>query len=82
MAKPRGLTFKPTQIGNYVSGMLIGIANLASGKYAMIDDDGLGFNLVPWRPVLEKRLERHVSGIAMPDGGIDWTIGRSRGLGL
>ncbi len=45
-------------------------------------DDGLGFSLVPWQPVLEKRLERHVSGIAMPDGGIDWTFERSRGLSL
>jgi hypothetical protein len=26
--------------------------------------------------------ERHVTGIAIPDGGIDWTFGRSRGLGL
>lgn len=80
-AKARGLTFKPTESGNYVSGTLAGSVNLASGKFAMIDD-GLGFSLVPWHPVLEKRLEHHVSGIAMPAGGIDWTFGRSRGLGL
>jgi type IV secretory pathway VirD2 relaxase len=81
MAKTRGLTFKPTEIGNYVSGTLIGTANLASGKYAMIDD-GFGFSLVPWRPMLERHLDRHVTGIAMPDRGIDWTMGRNRGLGL
>jgi hypothetical protein len=78
LAKARGLIFKPTETGNYLSGTLIGTANLASGKFAMIDD-GLGFSLVPWRPVLEQQLGRHVTGIAMPDGGIDWTLGRSRG---
>jgi type IV secretory pathway VirD2 relaxase len=81
MANARGLAFKPAETGNYVSGRLVGSVNLASGRFAMIDD-GLGFSLVPWHPVLEKQLERHVTGISMPDGGIDWTFGRSRGLGL
>jgi type IV secretory pathway VirD2 relaxase len=81
MAKARGLTFKPAEAGNYVSGTLAGAVNLGSGKFAMIDD-GLGFSLVPWQPVLEQRLGRQVTGIAMPGGGIDWTFGRSRGLGL
>jgi type IV secretory pathway VirD2 relaxase len=81
MAKARGLTFKPAETGNYVSGTFIGSVNLASGKFAMIED-GLGFSLVPWHPVLEKRLERYVAGIAMPDGDIDWTFGRTRGLSL
>ncbi|HEX5281972.1 MAG TPA: DUF3363 domain-containing protein [Micropepsaceae bacterium] len=81
MAKARGLTFKPAEAGNYVSGTLVGAVNLGSGKFAMIDD-GLGFSLVPWQPVLEQRLGRHVTGVAMPVGGIDWTFGRSRGIGL
>jgi hypothetical protein len=81
MANAPGLTFKPTEIGNYVSGTLIGAVNLASGRYAMIDD-GLGFSLVPWHPVLERQIQRHLTGMAMPDGGIDWNLGRSRGLGL
>jgi len=81
IAKARGLIFQPAEVGNYVSGTLAGSVNLASGKFAMIDD-GLGFSLVPWHPALEKQLERHVTGITMPGGGIDWTFGRSRGLGL
>jgi hypothetical protein len=28
---------------------------LASGRYAMLDD-GMGFSLVPWKPVVEQRL--------------------------
>jgi hypothetical protein len=81
MAKARGLAFRPAETGNYVSGTLVGSVNLASGKFVMIED-GLGFSLVPRHPVLEPGLERHVTGIAIPDGGIDWTFGRSRGLGL
>lgn len=81
MAKARGLTFKPTEAGNYVSGTLVGATNLGGGKFAMIDD-GLGFSLVPWRSVLEQRLRRQVAGVAMAGGGIEWTFGRTRGIGL
>lgn len=49
--------------------------------FAMIDD-GPGFQLVPWSPNLEKKLGQHVSGAACDDGGIEWSIGRKRGLGL
>jgi hypothetical protein len=45
-------------------------------------DDGLGFQLVPWSPSLEKKLGQHVSGATRDDGGIEWDIGRKRGLGL
>jgi hypothetical protein len=45
-------------------------------------DDGLGFQLVPWSPSLEKQIGRHVSGDARDDGGVDWDFGRKRGLGL
>lgn len=45
-------------------------------------DDGLGFSLVPWRPVLEQRIGRVVSGVALPGGDVNWSLGRNRGLGL
>lgn len=45
-------------------------------------DSGLGFQLVPWNDALVKRLRQQVEGVPMPGGGIDWTLGRSRGLGL
>jgi type IV secretory pathway VirD2 relaxase len=81
LAAERGLTWQPTVPGNYVTGTLVGSAQLSSGRFAMIDD-GLGFSLVPWQPVLDKRIGQHVSGIAMPGGGVDWSFSRSRGLGL
>ncbi len=54
---------------------------LSSGRFAMIDN-GLGFQLVPWSPGLEKKLGQHVSGAAREDRGIEWSIGRKRGPSL
>ena len=42
-------------------------------------DNGLGFQLVPWLPSLERELGRQVSGIA-GSGGVDWNFGRKREL--
>jgi hypothetical protein len=55
--------------------------SLASGRFAMIDDDGPGISLVPWTPSLERQLGRHVSGVARA-GGIEWGFGKKRGLGI
>ena len=35
----------------------------------MLLDDGLGFQLVPWSPSLEKRLGQQVGGVALPAAG-------------
>ena len=69
------------QLGEYVTGLYRQRIMLASGRFAMIDE-GLGFQLVPWSPSLERNLGKHVSGVARADGGIDWSFGRQRGLGL
>ena len=81
MAAERGLTYAPSGPGEYVSGRLAGVANLASGRFAMIED-GLGFQLVPWQPVLEKRLDHYISGVRRDDGGIEWDFSRKRQIGL
>ena len=82
MAAERGLTFTAAvKTGEYVSGTLVGSTQLVSGRFAMIDD-GMGFQLVPWQPVLEQRIGQHVTGIARDAGGIEWDFGRKRGLGL
>jgi len=81
MARERGLTYMPANAGEYVSGRLAGVASLVSGRFAMIDN-GLGFQLVPWLPLLEKHIGRHISGLQRDDGGIEWTFGRNRGLSL
>jgi len=81
LAAERGREWQPAIPGDYVTGQLVGSTQLSSGRFAMIDD-GLGFSLVPWRPALEQQMSRHISGVAMPGGDVDWSFGRKRGLGL
>jgi hypothetical protein len=76
-----GLAYQPVEEGERVSGVYRQRVTLASGRFAMIDDD-LGFHLVPWRPALEKELGREVGGIMDSFGRVDWDFGRKRGLGL
>jgi uncharacterized protein DUF3363 len=45
-------------------------------------DDGMGFQLVPWRPALEQQLGRQVGGVIAPGISVDWSFGRKRGLGI
>jgi type IV secretory pathway VirD2 relaxase len=81
MARERGLTYVPANASEYVSGRLAGVASLVSGRFAMIEN-GLGFQLVPWQPLLEERIGRHIAGLQRDDGGIKWTLGRNRELSL
>lgn len=81
LAAESGRPFNKAAAGEYVAGAYQRRIALASGRFAMIDE-GLGFQLVPWSPSLEKHLGRHVSGLARGDGGIDWSFGRKRGIGL
>jgi type IV secretory pathway VirD2 relaxase len=81
LAAETGLPFVKATEGDTVSGIYSRRFALSSGRFAMIDD-GLGFQLVPWAPSIEKHLDRHVSGFARVDGGVEWALGRKRGLGL
>lgn len=81
LAAETGQRFNRAGRGEFVAGAYRQRVALASGRFAMLDD-GLGFQLVPWTPSLEKHLGRDVSGVARDDGGVDWSFGRKRGLGL
>ena len=81
VAAETGLPYRAAAEGERVGGVYRQRLDLASGRFAMLDD-GLGFQLVPWSPSLEHRLGRQVGGVASPGGGIDWSFGRKRGLGL
>jgi type IV secretory pathway VirD2 relaxase len=76
-----GLTYRPSADGEYVAGTFRQRVVLASGRFAMIDD-GLGFQLVPWRPALEQHLGQQISGVMMPSGGVEWSFGRKLDLGI
>ena len=81
-----GLPHTQAAAGERIDGTYRQRLTLTSGRFAMIGslgaDGGLGFQLVPWSPSLEKQLGQSVTGIARGDGGIEWGFGRKRGLGL
>lgn len=81
IARDTGLVHRPSAAGEVVSGRYRERLTLGSGRFAMIDD-GLGFQLVPWRPALERQAGRQVLGTMLPGGRMDWSPGRSRGPGL
>ncbi|MFX5332361.1 DUF3363 domain-containing protein, partial [Acinetobacter baumannii] len=62
LAEETGLAHMPAEAGEPISGIYRRRLSLASGRFAMIDN-GLGFQLVPWIPSLERELGRQVSGI-------------------
>lgn len=72
-----GLLHRPVTEGHAVSGMYRRSIQLASGRFAMLDD-GVGFSLVPWRPVIEQRLGQSLSAVVR-GGFVSWEFGRSRG---
>ncbi len=76
-----GLSRVEATAGEHVMGVYRQRLTLSSGRFAMIDN-GLGFQLVPWSPVLERKLGQSVSGAIHDDGRIDWTLDRKRNLGL
>jgi type IV secretory pathway VirD2 relaxase len=80
LAAQRGLAFAPVEEGQTVRGKLVGSTQLASGRFAMIDN-GLSFSLVPWRPVLENKIGREVLGM-MRGEDISWQFSRTRTLGI
>jgi hypothetical protein len=41
-------------------------------------DDGLGFRLVPWKPVIEPWLGKNLSAFVRT-GGVSWDVGHHRG---
>lgn len=81
LAAETGLPYAKASEGDQVAGIYRQRCSLASGRFAMIDN-GLGFHLVPWSPSVERQLGRHVSGLACSGGGVAWTFGKRRALGL
>jgi hypothetical protein len=78
LAEQIGRPYVFQSAGRRVEGVYRRRLDLISGRFAMIEN-AREFTLVPWRPVLERNLGRHVAGVAKSDGGISWTLGRQRG---
>ena len=80
LERSTGLHYRPVGDGDRVTGKYRQSVQLASGKFAMLDD-GVGFSLVPWRPVIDKRLGQSLSA-TIRGSGVSWEIGRPRGLSI
>lgn len=80
LAAETGLDHRIVTDGGKVSGVYRRSMMLASGRFAMLDD-GVGFSLVPWKPVLEQRLGQSVTGV-MRGGAVSWDLSRQRGIGV
>ena len=61
ISESAGQVYHPATEGEPVAGTYRQRLDLASGRFAMIDDR-LGFTLVPWSPSLERYLGQQVSG--------------------
>jgi type IV secretory pathway VirD2 relaxase len=75
-----GLLHRPAIDGARVAGTYRESLQLTSGRFAMLDD-GVGFSLVPWRPVIEKRIGQQL-GAVIQGSRVSWEFGRSRTLSL
>lgn len=75
LARETGLDYAEHR-GGRVEGTARKAVQAGGSKYALIETSR-EFTLRPWRPVLEKQIGRHVSGIDR-GGSISWTIGRGR----
>ncbi|MFX4083487.1 relaxase/mobilization nuclease RlxS [Sphingobium yanoikuyae] len=71
-----GLAYTEARPGERIEGVYRRPVELASGRYALVEKSR-EFTLVPWRPVLDRYIDKQVSGIMRGDS-INWTIGRQR----
>jgi len=80
IAAETGLEYRQPSNGERVSGIYRRSLMLTSGRFAMLDD-GMGFSLVPWKPVIEQRLGQSLSAVVRRNF-VSWELGRGRGLSL
>lgn len=79
IAHRTGLGHAPGDDGDRIKGIYRERIKLASGRFAMIEHEH-GFELVPWKPSLDRHLGEAISGTMKAGGGIEWSIGRKRGI--
>ena len=69
VAAETGLEHRLIKEGQRASGIYRRNIMLASGRYAMLDD-GKHFSLVPWKPVIERRLGQQMSAVMQPQAPV------------
>ncbi len=71
--------FLKLEDGMAISGVYERPVDLAQGRFALVVR-AKEFTLVPWRPELERYRGVQIS-VKAHAGGIDWSVGRARGIG-
>jgi len=77
MAAETGKVYRPLVDGERTTGVYRRMVVTSSGRFAMLDD-GPGFSLVPWRPLLEQRVGQQLASTLRGDR-VTWSFGRQRG---
>src|SRR3546814_18814525 len=72
LSRELGLAYTEARPGERIEGVYRRPVELASGSYALIEKSR-EFTQVPWRPVLDRHLDKQVLGILRGDS-INWTI--------
>lgn len=70
------LPFSQAIEGERLDGTYRRRVDLLSGRFAVLERSR-DFTLVPWKPVLERRIGQSVSGL-MREDGVNWSFGRGR----
>lgn len=76
--KTFGKPYAPLGDTRNVEGIYRQSVQRPSGKFAVIERSR-DFTLVPWRPVMERRLGQAISG-KVSAGGISWDVTKVRGV--
>jgi len=75
-----GLVHRPLGDGGRANGVYRRSVQLASGRFAMLDD-GVGFSLVPWRASMDRFIGRSMSAVVR-GVSVNWGIAEARGLSM
>lgn len=76
LSRELGLGYTKAEAGDPIEGIYRRPVQVGSARVALIENSR-EFTLVPWRPVLERRIGREVSGV-MRGRDVSWTFGRER----
>ncbi len=76
LSRELGLKYAEAAPGDPIDGIYRRPVQVGSTRMALIENSR-EFTLVPWRPVLERRIGREVSGV-MRGRDVSWTFGRER----
>ena len=80
IAAETGLAHRVVVDGERITGVFRRNVQLASGQFAMLDD-GMGFSLVPWKPVIEQRLGKTMTAV-IRGSNVSWELERQHGISM